>query len=247
MKIHRFFVTQPLSHKGELIVTDENLLNQWRNVLRMVVGDQLVVFDGSGDEALCEFRTLDKKSATLVVIKRKAGLVPMRDITLFMALIKKDNFELVLEKATELGVTRIVPVECARSEKKGINRERSEKILREASEQSGRATVPVLGDIIDIKNVPHENFVVFDPRGEISGREYFAKDSPSQTLQNKGREGLSFADSIKPIGLLVGPEGGFTDEEIVLFKTNKIPILSTSHTILRAETAAIVALALVLV
>ncbi len=229
MKLHRFFVTQLLPHKGELVITDENLLNQWRNVLRMEEGSNAILFDGSGFETLCEFVSLSKKSATLKVLEIKKGLVPTRDVTLFMALIKKDNFEFVLEKATELGVTRIVPVECARSEKKGINCERSEKILREASEQSGRATVPVLGDIINIKNVPYENFVVFDPRGEISAREFLA------------------THTVTPISLCIGPEGGFTDEELEFFKTSKTPILTTGPTILRAETAAIVGLSLVLI
>ncbi len=230
------------------MITNENFLNQWRNVLRIEAGRQAVIFDGSGDEALCEFLTLDKKSATLAVIERKVGLSPTRDVTLFMALIKKDNFELVLEKATELGVTRIVPVECARSEKKGINRERSEKILREASEQSGRATVPVLDDIVRVQDIFKkytQPIVVFDPKGEKLAREYFAKVRPSQPLQNKGPEGQTFADR-GSIGLLIGPEGGFTDEEIMFFKESGTPILTTGPTILRAETAAIVALALAL-
>ncbi len=229
MRLHRFFTTTPPPREGAFIITDENLLNQWRNVLRMEEGSKVAFFDGSGDEALCEFILLSKKSATLKVLEIKKGLVPMRDVTLFMALIKKDNLEFVLEKATELGVTRIVPVECARSEKKGINRERSEKILREASEQSGRATVPILGDIIDAKNIPNKNLVVFDPRGETSAREFFA------------------THTITPISLCIGPEGGFTDEEITFFKTNSTPILTTGPTILRAETAAIVALSLALV
>ncbi len=232
MKLHRFFINKPLPKEGKLTVTDENLLNQWRNVLRMAVGDKAILFDGSGFEHLCEFRTLEKKSAILAVIERKKGLVPLHDVTLFMALIKKDNLELVLEKATELGVTRIVPVECARSEKKGINRERSEKILREASEQSGRATVPTLGDIVRVQDIFKKYttpIVVFDPRGEKVARDFFTTGAPTH------------------IAILIGPEGGFTDEEIEFFKTNKTPILTTGQIILRAETAAIVALSLALI
>lgn len=229
MRIHRFFISQALPHEGEFVVSDKNLLSQWRNVLRMGEGDTLITFDGSGDEALCEFRALGAKSATLLVKERHAGLTSAGEVTLFMSLIKRDSFELVLEKATELGVSRIVPVEATRSEKKGINRERSGKILREATEQSGRATVPILDEAISLQEIFKKyqtSLVAFDPRGGMSAREYF------NTNTNES------------IGILIGPEGGFTEDEFALFSAHNVPIVTTGHTILRAETAAIVALAL---
>ncbi len=227
MRIHRFFITERIPQKGEFTVSDAGLLNQWRSVLRMETGDKLIAFDGAGDEALCELRALDKKSATLLILEKKKGLVPAREVTLFMSLIKRDNFELVLEKATELGVSRIVPVIASRSEKKGLNRLRSEKILREASEQSGRATVPVLDDVVSIKdifNTYKEPIIVLDPRGNH----------------------FNYENDSEPTGLVIGPEGGFTDEEIEFFRSRCAPIISVGATILRAETAAIVAIALVL-
>lgn len=229
MRLHRFFVPQTVPLSGEFTVTDANLLNQWRNVLRMEEDSELVVFDGGGDEARCIVHTLDKKSATLVIKERRKGFVSSRNVTLYMALIKRDHFELVLEKATELGVSRIVPVIGARTEKKGINWERSEKILREAAEQSGHATVPVLGEPISVREIPIEGTVVFDPHGELSARAYFNNHT---------------ADSV---GLAIGSEGGFTDEEIALFKERGIPIVTTGQMILRAETAAIAALTLAVI
>ncbi len=228
MRIHRFFIAEQALQKGEFTVSDKNLLNQWRNVLRMKIGDKVMAFDGSGDEALCEFRVLDKKSATLLVLGKERGFVPECDITLFMSLIKRDNFELVLEKATELGVSRIVPVVASRSEKKGLNRERCEKILREASEQSGRATVPILDGTFLLKNIfdtYKDPIAVFDPRGIpfVKGHEH------------------------GPQGFVIGPEGGFTEDEIEFFKMKNVPVFAMGQTILRAETAAIVACALVLV
>ena len=229
MKLHRFFVDEKIPEAGAFSVMNETLLNQWRNVLRMEEGDSVILFDGTGSESLCEFVSLSKKNVVLKVIETKKGLVPLREVTLYMALIKKDNFELVLEKATELGVSRIVPVQADRSEKKGVNYERAQKILREASEQSGRATVPTLGEVIDINKVPHESLVVFDPRGKISAREFFS------------------ASTTTPISVFVGPEGGFTDDEMNLFHTRNVSIVTTGPQILRAETAAIVALTLALV
>lgn len=229
MRLHRFFIVETIPESGEFSVANETLLNQWRNVLRMKVGEKAVLFDGSSYEFLCEFVSLEKKSATLKVVERKLGLKPAREVTLCMALIKKDNFEFVLEKATELGVTCIIPVEADRSEKKGVNYERAQKIVREASEQSGRVTVPTLGEICTIDQLSRDGLVVLDPRGELSAREFFASNTTT------------------PISILIGPEGGFTDIEIESFHARNIPIVSTGTQILRAETAAIVALTLALV
>lgn len=238
MRLHRFFVKEKIpsysdSHSDaqthEFSVTDETLLNQWRNVLRMEVGSRVILFDGNGDEFSCEIVSLTKKEAVLKILEQKAGQKPDREVILYMALIKKDNFELVLEKATELGVSCIVPVQADRSEKKGVNYERAQKIVIEASEQSGRATVPVVGEIIDIEKIPSERLVVFDPRGEISAREFFATNITA------------------PISIMIGPEGGFTDAEIELFHSRRVPIVTTGRQIFRAETAVIVALTLALV
>ncbi|MDO8604054.1 MAG: RsmE family RNA methyltransferase [bacterium] len=236
MKLHRFFVDDKDFPKKELPpegaefnLVDKGLLNQWRNVLRMEACDKAVLFDGKGDEALCEFVSLSKSLATLKVLEKKHIPSSLREVTLYLALIKKDNFEMVLEKATELGASRIVPVQADRSEKKGVNYERAQKIVREASEQSGRTTVPEILEIIKTEDIPHKNFIVFDPRGETSAREYFTKHT------------------VSPVSLFIGPEGGFTDEEIAFLHSHKIPIVTTGPQILRAETAAIVALTLALV
>jgi len=247
MKLHRFFIEEEIPNKcllavtstaqgEEFSVTNETLLNQWRNVLRMEKGSKVVLFDGKGEESLCEIVSLMKKNATLKVLETKKGDMPQRDVTLYMALIKKDNFEMVLEKATELGVSRIVPVQTARTEKKGVNYERAQKIVREASEQSGRATVPTVGEIVHVSDLlgrpglpESEGLVVFDPRSEKSARTFFT------------------AGDTTPVALLVGPEGGFTDEEMTLFHERNIPVVTTGTQILRAETAGVVALAMVLV
>ncbi|MFZ2831579.1 MAG: RsmE family RNA methyltransferase, partial [Minisyncoccia bacterium] len=100
MRLHRFFIEEKIPQAGEFSVTDETLLNQWRNVLRMEEGSKVALFSGDGNESLCAFVSLTKKSALLKVLETKNGLIPEREVTLYLALIKKDNFELVLEKAT---------------------------------------------------------------------------------------------------------------------------------------------------
>lgn len=230
MKVHRFFVEEEIGERKTLEIKTEHLLHQWRNVLRFVAGDKVVLFDGRGSDFLCEISAITKNVASLSVLEETAGVIPSKKITLFVSLIKRENFELVLEKATELGVSHIVPVIADRSEKKSLNHERALKIVIEASEQSGRANIPFLDEVVTIEEAVEKykkevSLVVFDPTG-ISSREILTKDSS--------------------LGLFVGPEGGFTPAELEFFVEKEIPIIKLGEQILRAETANIVALSCVM-
>lgn len=230
MKVHRFFVEEEIGERKTLEIKTEHLLHQWRNVLRFVAGDKVVLFDGRGSDFLCEISAITKNVASLSVLEETAGVIPSKKITLFVSLIKRENFELVLEKATELGVSHIVPVIADRSEKKSLNHERALKIVIEASEQSGRANIPFLDEAVTIEEAVEKykkevSLVVFDPTG-ISNREILTKDSS--------------------LGLFVGPEGGFTPAELEFFAEKEIPIIKLGEQILRAETANIVALSCVM-
>ena len=156
---------------------------------------------------------------------------------LIAALIKKDNFEWIIEKATELGVTGIIPVISERSEKKSLNMERGNKILVEASEQSGRVTLPQLKNpqslaevIQSVTQADEEkmNLISIDPEG---------KPWP--------KSGFGQFDS-KPAGIFVGPEGGWSDRELEMFKEAGIAIYSIGSQVLRAETAAVAVSSLLL-
>ncbi|NDE68149.1 RsmE family RNA methyltransferase, partial [bacterium] len=129
--------------------------DQWRKVFRFKAGDKVILFDGSGFDFLCEIQSYtantqgrgEKSSESCAEVKilevMNNVVVPVRETSLFCAVLKKDTFEWVVEKATEMGVSRIVPVLAERSEKKNLNIERLQKIIIEASEQSGRGTLPV--------------------------------------------------------------------------------------------------------
>lgn len=230
MRLHRFFTEEEIGERKTLEIKTEHLLHQWRNVLRFVIGDRVILFDGKGSDFLCEISTLTKNVASLSVLEETKGIIPSKKITLFISLIKRENLELVLEKATELGVSRIIPVVADRSEKKSLNHERSLKIVIEASEQSGRANVPILDETMTIEEAVEKHrgemsLVVFDPTG-TPNREISTKDSS--------------------LGLFVGPEGGFTRAELEFFTEKEIPILKLGEQILRAETASIVAVSLVM-
>ena len=163
--------------------------------------------------------------------------IPKRELTVFFSLIKKDNIELILQKGTELGVTHFVPVLSARSEKKGINLERAQKILIEATEQCGRGVPPTIQNIVKLEEIFDETKV-----STLS-------DRVSEVIVfEKGKEPLtSSSDNEKnKVGIVIGPEGGWTPEEIAFFETKKATFRSLGNATLRAETAAIVASAFLL-
>ncbi len=225
MRLHRFFVKTPISGKS-FDVSDKDLIHQWRTVFRYNVGSQVILFDGAGADYLCIITSLRNLGATVGVIE-KIDDVPNVKVNLWLclAILKKDNFELALEKATELGVSHVIPVLCERSEKKNINQERLQKIAVEASEQSGRGTVPIIHAILELPELLDSHIL---PKHKI--------------LLNL--EGVYVGDMLqnetgKDIAVFIGPEGGWSERELKKFEEHKIESVSLGTQVLRAETAAI--------
>jgi 16S rRNA (uracil1498-N3)-methyltransferase len=231
MRLHRFYINQtPL--KTQIVLEDPKLINQWLRVLRLKIGDCVILFDGSGFDYKYMLSDINKKKAELKLLeKNQNSILPSFNLTLCPSLIKKDKLEWVIEKCTELGVGKFEPVISSRSEKKALSLTRLENIAKEAAEQSGRAVVPIIARPISLKeklNDGQSEFIMFDP---------------------SGTEDISVVKSIikdKPIEVFIGPEGGWTQEEIELFKNKRARIISLGHMTLRAETAAIVGIALML-
>jgi 16S rRNA (uracil1498-N3)-methyltransferase len=222
MRLHRFFIDQEIRDAKDVVVTDRDLLNQWKNVFRLGKEDRVILLDGSGFEFEAEFALLTRDRAELAILAvKKAANVSERNITLYASLIKKDNFEWVLEKGTELGVAGFVPLQTERSEKKDLNIERAKRIIREASEQSGRGMEPELyavDTLADAVGNASMKLVAFDPTG-------------AELDRNSLRE--------SEIGILVGPEGGWSERELAFFKEKNISVYTLGPQVLRAETAAI--------
>jgi 16S rRNA (uracil1498-N3)-methyltransferase len=233
MRFHRFYINNTIFH-DTFDVTDRDLVHQWKSVFRYNVGSQVILFDGSGTDYLCMITSLRNLGATVSIIKKikTEESTPRKNIWLCMAMVKKDNFELVAQKATELGVNHIVPIICEHSEKRKLKMDRMQKIAIEASEQSGRGDIPVIHEAVTIPELfqsgvlPQEK-IAFHPSG-IPFKQY--RDSISA---------VSFA-------AFIGPEGGFSEKEIALFKSYNIPIVSLGTLVLRAETAAIAVASLLL-
>ncbi|MES2088296.1 MAG: RsmE family RNA methyltransferase [Patescibacteria group bacterium] len=229
MRLHNFFIDQKIGDSSKITVTESALLNQWRHVLRLNTGSSVVLFDNSGFEFTAQFIELTYLKAEFVIVeKRKNKFSPKKEIFLFQALIKSDKFEWILEKGTELGVAHFVPVLVQRSVAKKINLIRAKKIILESSEQSGRGILPEISEPISLEtaleNLPAPA-IVLDPSGSSF-------------------EAVSF--QLKAYSFFIGPEGGFTEPELEMFKQKNIPIVSLGSQILRAETAAIAVSSLLL-
>ncbi len=224
---HRFYSQEKLGQKNSKLITSGPLVNQIKNVFRLSSGDNVTLFDGSGQDFLCRIEEYTKDSVSLLILEVNENNKKIsKEIYLFASIVKKDNFEWIAQKATELGVSHIVPVSSERSEKKNLNIERIQKIIIEAAEQSGRGTLPVLHDIKDLEATIFEYKNINSIAWEPSAIKFISQD-------------LSDIN-----GVYIGPEGGWSEKELRLFEENNIPIKSLGPQILRAETAVIAALSL---
>jgi len=233
MRLHRFYIDKPIAQET-FDITDRELIHQWRSIFRYNVGSQVVLFDGSGVDYLCVITSLRNLGGTVSVIKKvkTADTSLRKNIWLCLALIKKDNFELAVQKAVELGVNHIVPIVCEHSEKRKLRLDRMKKIAIEASEQSGRGDIPVVHEVTIIPDLFASGVL---PQEKIAMH-------PSGIPFKQYRDSTNAAS----IATFVGPEGGFGEKEIALFKSYNMPIVSLGTQILRAETAAIAVASLLL-
>ncbi len=240
MSTNRFFVPAS-SFEGELVRLSREQAHQVRQVLRLGAGDTVVVLDDRRAEYEVTLTAVSPKEAVgRVVSTRPATGEPKVQLTLLQSLLIREKFEWVLQKATEVGVAQIVPVLTAR----GLVRtkqiednklDRWQRILTEAAEQAHRGRIPRLEPIVPFADV-FSRFVGFDR---------FLIAAPSETVSP--REALHGIGRPDPaIALLIGPEGGFTDEEVALARDKGARAVGLGPRILRTETAAIVASALIL-
>ncbi|MCL5017335.1 MAG: 16S rRNA (uracil(1498)-N(3))-methyltransferase [Patescibacteria group bacterium] len=233
MRLNRFFGNFDLN--GKVAGTsDKELINQLRNVLRLKVGEEIILCDGKLNEAECSIESLDKNEATFKILKTEKNKKELEwEIVLYCSILKKENFELAVQKAVELGVKRIIPVIASRTVKLGLKRDRLDKIIKEAAEQSGRGILPILSDYVGFNDAVSDALlndlnIFFDLGGVSLGQ---IKDDISKC---------------KNIGIFIGPEGGWDESEIGLAIKNRFKIASLSPFTLRAETAVIAGLAAVI-
>ncbi|MEO7601904.1 MAG: 16S rRNA (uracil(1498)-N(3))-methyltransferase [Sphingomicrobium sp.] len=223
----RLYVREPLV-EGAAVALDANQANYLGNVMRKSVGDELLVFDGRSGEWLARIAEAGKKRMTLVVEQRTREPETLPDLLLAFAPVKRAQTDWLVEKATELGVAALQPVMTRRTIAERVKQERLEGIAVEAAEQCGRTILPEI-----LEPLPLDRFLAERGRRTL----YFADE--------QGGAPVAGALAPGPAAILIGPEGGFTEEERALVRAAPDSVaISLGPRILRAETAALAAASL---
>ena len=225
--LSRLFVRANLS-EGARVEVDPAQANYLGNVMRLGEGAELLVFDGQSGEWLARIAEAGKKRMSLAIVRKTREAEAIPDVWLAFAPVKRAQTDWLIEKATELGAARLLPVITHRTIAERVKLERLRAIAVEAAEQCGRTRLPEIVEPLTLKKLLAE-------RGS-ERRLYFADEA--------GGERAAEAFEPGPALILTGPEGGFGDEERAAIRAapNAVAI-SLGPRILRAETAALAALA----
>ncbi len=225
--MRRFYAPSTKS-SGETVTLNADETRHLRDVLRLRVNDEVSVFDGCGGEYQCSIVAINKKTADLAVIGKIVPASPEStlEITVASTVLNGEKYDLIIQKAVELGVATLVPLHTIRCDvqlRDAAKRiERWRRIALEATKQSGRARIMEIAEPVDFNNfilgVENGNAVLFSER-----------------------EGDSFSDlnAGEKITALFGPKGGWDDSELDAARSNGIKIVTLGGRILRAETASI--------
>lgn len=236
--MHRFFVTDTPIHLAQPVDLS-SIAHQLSTVLRLRAGDEITILDGSGAAFRTELRQVERRSALGQVRERvELDTEPALPVTLCPCVLKGSNFEWVLQKGTEIGVTRFVPVISSRTivrpAEKILNKyERWQSIIREAAEQSGRVRLPELAAPLTWDELIEQA----EGTKLLPWEESSAESSLTARLTQVDSSGVSIA---------IGPEGGLSPTEVKQAVDAGWTVISLGPRILRAETASLVATTLVI-
>lgn len=227
-KIHRF-ITDYKKSGSNIEINDPEIIHHIKDVLKLRNSEECIITDSNNIEYLTIIKETDKKRIILDIVSKNINInEPIKKVHLYLSILKKENFELVLQKAGEMGINEITPVITTNTVKTNLNYERLNKIAREASELSGRSQVTKINGITNyvdaIKNDTNKTKVLFDITGSskyLSARSDLAENNS--------------------VSLYIGPEGGFTDTEIKIASESGMQIYNLGKLTLRGETAGIIA------
>lgn len=225
MKLHRFIGSFDFAQK-QIEITDVDVVHQLTKVLRVNPGDKIILCDGNNNDALAAVTQINNRSLLVDVVNTyKNTNEPVRDVSLYCAVLKRNNFELVIQKATEVGVKMIIPLITKRTIRQKVNINRLKTIAKEAAEQSGRGVIPSI-----VEPTRFDSLVVEKNKSLLRlfyhTQEYI--DTPKKS-------------DLSDINIFIGPEGGWDTSEVDLAKKFNFQFATLGKLTLRAETAAIVA------
>ena len=241
--MHRFYVEQDLIRDNYISIIGSDV-NHIKNVLRLRQGDEIVICNGQGKDYYCIINEVSDNEvvAAIDAVKDTAAELKSR-IALFQGLPKKDKFELIIQKAVELGAAEIVPVMTGRVVVKLEDKKKEEKKLQrwqaiamEAAKQSGRGIIPAVR--------PVHSF--FDAIKALSRMDLALIPYEKATDISITRELLGKIADYSRIGVFIGPEGGFEEEEIKLAMEHNIRPITLGRRILRTETAGLAILSMMM-
>lgn len=226
MRLHRFYLQnenfETLKPGDSFTCAHPETVKQVGLVLRAQIGDRVRFFNETSEWEF-EIMSVLKKELICIVKEKIEPLLQKKKVILVQSLIKKDKFEWVAQKVTELGVTNIIPVISERSEKRGLDEKRLQKIITEATEQSGWGSAPILHPISTLE----ETLV-----------ELIKQDTPLYVLDMGEVREPEVKE--KSLAICIGPEGGWGEQDKDIFKKYSVKTVSLGASVLRAETAAIV-------
>ncbi|KAB0576982.1 16S rRNA (uracil1498-N3)-methyltransferase [Fusobacterium naviforme] len=240
--MYHFFVAPEQLSEREARITGPDV-NHIVNVLRMKVGERLMISAGEDWEYLCEIRALSREAVELTVLEENADVreLPV-EITLYQGLPKGDKLELIIQKAVELGVRRVVPVETRRCVAKLDKRKAEARVRRwqaiaeSAAKQSGRRVIPEVALPLSFS----------EALKEAEGSELCMIPYEKAEGMEATRELISSVEPGDRVAVMIGPEGGFEESEIQEAQERGFTALTLGKRILRTETAGLVVLSLLM-
>ena len=235
----RFFVTKESIENNVATIEGKDAFHIARS-LRMAVGDNIYISDGEGKEYLATLTDIKDDICTAEIIGEGESAEPKMDITLYMAYPKGDKLELVIQKAVELGATRIVPFESSRcikrpkADKIQKQGERLSKIAEEAAKQCGRSIIPEVALPLGFKEMLKDaessalRLICYEKESDLSIKSLLSREVPES------------------IAIIVGCEGGFSPEEVEEAINSGCHSVTLGKRILRCETAPLTVLSMIL-
>jgi 16S rRNA (uracil1498-N3)-methyltransferase len=235
----RLFVEAPLAH-GAVVTLGASQANYLVNVLRLKAGDAVLLFNGRDGEWRAELSAPRKKAVALTVDERMRAQTSAGDLDYLFSPLKHARLDYMVQKAVEMGVSRLAPVIMRHTQAERVNLARMRANAIEAAEQCGVLAIPEIAEPKKLDSVVHgwkaDRLLVF------CDEEANVKD-PVAALSSARSGGIT---GRMPVSVLIGPEGGFADSErAALLKLPNVVRLALGPRILRADTAAVAALALV--